>query len=369
MRQIKNIAVIDLKIVLKDKLFLFWTLIFPFAFIIMFGSFYKDTDSKTELLIINKDKGKWGTYFIEQLKDPGILIKTFKKKPKTFNRILIIPEDFSKKILLKKTQDLILLKNEGSSIKAAAHAETKIIQAIVKIITELILNPDIHTFFEKKEDFKNIIELESGFPEGTIAKVPSGYDHVIPGVLVQFIMIMILIYGGISVMIDRQKGRLLRILFSSTSIPGLWAGKFIGRLFLGIIQAAILIVFGMIFFHFNLGNVFLSCLTIFLFIILNSSLSILLGSVIKKEEIIVGTAILLSNIFAALGGCWWPIEIVSDTLKSIGMLVPAYWAMDALHKIIFFNKEFADISINFIVLILFTLTFSLISFKFFKIKE
>ena len=82
MRQIKNIAIIDLKIVIKDKLFLFWTLIFPFVFIIMFGSLYKDTDFKTELSIINKDKGKWGTYFIEQLKDPDILIIRFKKSRK-----------------------------------------------------------------------------------------------------------------------------------------------------------------------------------------------------------------------------------------------------------------------------------------------
>ena len=224
-------------------------------------------------------------------------------------------------------------------------------------------------FFDKKSEFRNIIEIKSQFPEGTLTKIPSGFDHAIPGIMVQFIMMMVLIYGGISVMMDRKNGVLSRILFSSASIPELWGGKFLGRLMMGVLQALILIITGILFFGLNLGNYFLSLLNVLVFSIAIASLSIFIGSVLKKEDLIIGVSILLANIFAALGGCWWPSEIVPQTFKTIGMISPAYWAMDAFHQVIFFNKGLADILINFIVLLGFAVIFTLLAIKFFKIKE
>ena len=46
---------------------------------------------------------------------------------------------------------------------------------------------------------------------------------------------------------------------------------------------------------------------------------------------------------SALGGCWWPLEIVPDTFKTLAHLVPAGWAMDAFHRLISFGGSTADI--------------------------
>lgn len=371
MKRIFHLAFIDIKIMVRDKLYLFWTLIFPLFFILVFGNLYKnnDADVKASIAVLNKDQGRWGAYFIEKIKAPRIDLQIVEEEPVKYNRILIIPEDFSQKITEKVSQELIFKKDSSASLEAAAQVETKIIQAIAKVITELILHPETDTFFEKKREFLNIIEIKSGFPEGAILKVPSGFDHTIPGTLVQFLIMMVLIYGGITVMEDRQRGILCRVLFSSVSIPQLWGGKFIGRLFMGIIQALILLVTGKIFFSMNLGNIFLTALTVLFFSMAIASLGILIGSIFRKEDVIIGIAILFSILFAGLGGCWWPIEIVSETVRNVGKIAPSYWAMDAFHQIIFFKKGFADLVLNFTVLLGYTLVFSLISFKFFKIKE
>ncbi len=357
----------------RDKIFFFWTLVFPLVFILIFGNLYKEDRGPTQasLMVLNQDQGQWGNYFIEKLKSPGIILEVIDKEPEKYNRILIIPKDFSKKIEDKKAQQLVFKKDKSANVNAAAQVETKIIQAIARIITELILNRhlDTATFFEKKSEFKNIIEIKSQFPEGTLEKVPSGFDHVIPGILVQFLMMMVLIYGGIVVMMDRQKGILSRILFSSASIAELWGGKFVGRLLMGILQALILIVTGLLFFSLNLGNIFLSFLNVLIFSICIASLSIFIGSVLKKEDLIIGVSVLTANMFAALAGCWWPIEVVPQTFRTMGMISPAYWAMDVFHQVIFFNKGLTDILINFIVLMGFTLVFTLMAIKFFKIKD
>jgi ABC-2 type transport system permease protein len=91
--------------------------------------------------------------------------------------------------------------------------------------------------------------------------------------------------------------------------------------------------------------------------------------VLKKEDLIVGVSVLTANMFAALAGCWWPIEVVPQTFRTIGMISPAYWAMDVFHQVIFFNKGLTDILFNFIVLMGFTLVFTLLAIKFFKIKD
>ncbi len=168
---------------------------------------------------------------------------------------------------------------------------------------------------------------------------------------------------------DRQHGILTRVLFSSTSIGELWGGKFLGRLIMGLIQAFILVIAGKLFFNLNLGNNFLSILNVAVFSITIASLSIFIGSVLNKEDLIIGVSILLANTFAALGGCWWPIEVVPQTFRTLGIISPAYWAMDSFHKIIFFNGGFSDIALNLIVLLGFALIFTLLAVRFFRIRD
>jgi ABC-2 type transport system permease protein len=138
---------------------------------------------------------------------------------------------------------------------------------------------------------------------------------------------------------------------------------------MGLIQAFILVIAGKLLFSLNLGNNLLSFLNVAVFSITIASLSIFIGSVLNKEELIIGISILLANTFAALGGCWWPIEIVPGTLRTLGMISPAYWAMDSFHKIIFFNGGFSDIILNLIILLGFALFFTIMAIRFFRIKN
>jgi ABC-2 type transport system permease protein len=373
MKKIWHIASLDLKLTVRDKAFFFWFLLFPMFFILLFGNLYKSNpaDKKAALLIVNQDKGEWGNYFIEKLKSPDIELVVKTSAPKETIRMLIIPADFSEKLARKTAQELQLKKDSQASMEAGAVAETKIAQAIAKLLSELIIygDRDIRDFFAAHTPFNDLVKVESRLPKDTVTTVPSGFDHVIPGTMVQFIMMMVLIYGGVSVMEDRKRGVLGRILFSATSFGELFGGKFLGRVLMGLLQAAILILAGKLFFHLNLGNILLSCLIILTFTLAMACLSIFVGSVLHKEELIVAVSVLAANMFAALGGCWWPAEIVPQAFRTLGMISPAYWAMDAFHKVIFFGKGFDAIMPNLLVLLAFTTVFMILALRFFKIKD
>ncbi len=374
MKKIWHIGFLDLKLTVKDKAFFFWMLAFPLVFILIFGNLFQGnkTDAKAALTVLNRDQGKWGAYFVEKLKAPGIELAVETEEPKEYFRMLVIPTDFSAKIERRAAQTLQLKKDSAASLQAGAVAETKIAQAMVKLIAELIIygnQRDIKAFFNARSPYRDLIQVRTRLPEGTITKVPSGFDHVIPGILVQFVMMMVLIYGGISVMEDRKHRVLARILYSSASFAELFGGKFLGRVLMGLLQSAILITAGLLFFHLNLGSIWLSGLNILVFTIAMAALSIFVGSVLKKEELIVGVSVLTANVFAALGGCWWPAEIVPPAFRALGMASPAYWAMDVFHQVIFFGKGFAAVWPNFLVLLGFTAVFMALALRFFKIEE
>ena len=43
---------------------------------------------------------------------------------------------------------------------------------------------------------------------------------------------------------------------------------------------------------------------------------------------------MLSICLAALGGAWWPLEIVPDFMQIIGRISPVAWAMDGFKNIV-----------------------------------
>jgi ABC-2 type transport system permease protein len=374
MKKIWHIGFLDLKLTVKDKAFFFWMLAFPLVFILIFGNLFRGskTDTKASLTVLNQDKGKWGAYFSEKLKAPGIELAVQATEPKEYFRMLVIPADFSQKIEKRVAQTLQLKKDSDANMQAGAVAETKIAQAMVKLIAELIIygnQRDIKAFFDTRSPYRDLVLVKTRLPKDTIVKIPSGFDHVIPGILVQFVMMMVLIYGGISVMEDRKRRVLARILYSSATFAELFAGKFLGRVLMGLLQSAILITAGKLFFHLNLGNIWLTGLNILVFTLAMACLSIFVGSVLKKEELIVGVSVLTANMFSALGGCWWPAEIVPPAFRTLGMVSPAYWAMDTFHKVIFFGKGFDAVWPNLLVLLAFTAVFMILALRFFKVNE
>jgi ABC-2 type transport system permease protein len=45
-----------------------------------------------------------------------------------------------------------------------------------------------------------------------------------------------------------------------------------------------------------------------------------------------------------LGGCMWPLEIVGDTMRSIGHIAPHAWAVDAWTALLSRNGGLVDIA-------------------------
>jgi ABC-2 type transport system permease protein len=62
------------------------------------------------------------------------------------------------------------------------------------------------------------------------------------------------------------------------------------------------------------------------------------GIVCQTEKQVIQLAIFSAMFLSALGGSWWPIEIVPQVFKTIALFTPTYWGLHGLQSVMYFNK-------------------------------
>ena len=76
----------------------------------------------------------------------------------------------------------------------------------------------------------------------------------------------------------------------------------------------------------------------------------ILGNFAKSEGQIIAIGVILANALAAIGGCWWPIEITPEWAQKASLVLPTGWAMDAMHKLVSFGASPLSALPNFLAL-------------------
>ena len=101
---------------------------------------------------------------------------------------------------------------------------------------------------------------------------------------------------------------------------------------------------------------------------MSAALGVLIGAVSSNPDRTLGVSIIVGMMMAAFGGCWWPLEIVGDTMRAVGMSLPTGWAMSALHQLISFGGGFAQVDWQIAALATLGLAVTLLAGRFLKVQ-
>ena len=93
------------------------------------------------------------------------------------------------------------------------------------------------------------------------------------------------------------------------------------------------------------------------------SLSILFGSLLSDPDQVTTIGVITAMAMSALGGCWWPIEVVSAPLRAVAFSLPTGWTINGIHRLISFGMGTPAVLGHIAVLTLFGLVFLLIGAK------
>jgi len=167
---------------------------------------------------------------------------------------------------------------------------------------------------------------------------PSGYAQTIPGTMVMFTMLVLLTSGSIRLVVEREQGLLRRLASTPISRASLVAGKWFGKLALGLVQILFALAAGTTVFGMDWGGALpMVGVVLLTWAAFNASLGFLLGNLARTPAQMAGAGVIATMVLAALGGCWWPIEITPAWMQQLALALPTGWTMDALHKLVNFG--------------------------------
>jgi ABC-2 type transport system permease protein len=195
-------------------------------------------------------------------------------------------------------------------------------------------------------------------PAGKRLNIPSGFQQAVPGILVMFTLLVLLTSSGTMLVQERTQGLLRRLASTPISKAEVIAGKWDGRMALAAIQILVALIVGTFLFKMDWGpDLGMVILVLFAWGGFCASAGLWLGTVANTQAQAGGLGVLAANALAALGGCWWPIEVTPEWMQLVQKLIPTGWTMDALHKLISFQAGAESVIPNIAMLLVATAVF------------
>ncbi|NIS91373.1 MAG: ABC transporter permease [Woeseiaceae bacterium] len=204
-------------------------------------------------------------------------------------------------------------------------------------------------------------------PAGKRQVIPSGFQQAIPGILVMFTLLVLLTSGSAAIVVERRQGLLRRLAYAPMSRSEVVAGKWGSRMVLAMLQIGSAVAIGTILFDMQWGpDVPMIALVLASWAAFCASAGLMLGSLARTEGQASGLGVLTASVLAALGGCWWPIEVTPPWMQSLQNFMPTGWTMDALHKLISFEAGPASAVPYIFILLLGALVVGFVAVKRFR---
>lgn len=368
-----NITKLYLKTTYSERSVLIFQLIMPLVFTFVIGQAIGDmgsgessTTATWALAVANEDTGSLGTVLVENLAaDPTleILVVTAVSLPATIEDEeaeagLLIPVDFSDELQAGNSLALDFY-SDPANVQQVQPVEQAVLGAVSKLTGSVTAATISHSVAEEMGLFAAGVNEADYFEtavstaqtawqnppvavqvnEDEIAMdsnsiIPQGLNQSSPGMMVMFATFGMM--GGAVVLIqERQSGTLRRLVVMPVHKSSILLGKLLGILLTGLVQMTLLIVVAALFFDVPWGNSPVALVLVVLaFALAITSLSMMMAALTKTLAQVnaLGTVIVMS--ISALGGAWWPLDIVPGWMQTIGRFSPMSWAMDGFQDMI-----------------------------------
>ena len=376
MKRILDIGHTDLRLFLKHKSAYVWLFVMPLAFVYFMGFANhgpgKPYNRTPPVLVENADTNFLGRIFLDELSSQNMWLLDPTNR-ETAARVIRIPADFTSRVLRQQQSKVQFLRHDASEEADAALIEVRLVRALIAMNGHLLEAATATNLPGTLTEEKLRAVMARPNPVSLNAKfagrkpVPSGFNFSLPGNLVMYLMMNLLIFGGATVAAERRNGVIKRLMVHPVTRLELVMGKIYGLMLLGVVQIVFFLAVGKFLFHVNLGaNLPGVTLTLLVFAWVAGSLGVLVGSLVAAHDRVSGICVLASLLMAALGGCWWPLEIGPPVMKTISLCLPTGWALQALHQLISFGSGFDAVLLPLAVLVAFGAAANLLAARFFR---
>jgi ABC-2 type transport system permease protein len=376
-RDLLFIARKDIRYMLRAKETILWVFVMPIIFFYFIGTitggFQRSASTRDKLAVrTHGDAGFLFDQLVLRLEERGYQVVATESDSlfARYGRRLTVPPAFTDSLLAGRQVTLPFARSEGGldfdydALRIRRAMYTMLADLIVADETGLGPTP---AAFETLEAMPRALRLEV-VPAGRRGEIPSGFQQAVPGIMVMFTLLVLTTSGAILLVIERRQGLLKRLAYTPINRLAVVLGKWSGKLALGIIQIAFAMIAGTILkMHWG-PNLPMVGVVMLAYGALMASAGLLLGSIARTEGQAAAIGVIFANVLAALGGCWWPIEVTPEWMQRLQLFLPTGWAMDALHKLVSFETSPAAVLPHVTVMVVGALVLLLLSTRVFRFE-
>lgn len=324
----------NLKMMVRDRQALFWAIVFPLIFVVVFGLFRMDQANPVTIAVIDKAQDPVSSVLVENLKTVELLkldlnmteaqARQSLKEGKT-NFVLVIPEGLA------------------AGISAGqAPAQLTVIYDEARVSTNQIMLGVMQQFIDQAnmslQQARPLIELK---PEGIQARRIGYFDFLLPGFVGMAVMTSGIFGMATTIAVYRQRKIFKRLLTTPLSVRTFFAAQVASSLILSVVQSSIIIAAGVFLFNGHIyGNLLWLYVLVFLANTIFLNIGFVIGSIARTEQAANGLANVISMPMMFFSGVFFPTESLPGIMAKVVQYLPLTPLLDAMRGVALEAKPF-----------------------------
>lgn len=341
-RQVFALALSDLVRTLRSRESLLWLLVMPLPFTFFFGiAFRSAPESPTPVVVVTPAADAGTEAVTSALAAAGYAVERVEawkgggEVPRRGYR-LELPDRLGARLVAGKPVAVELWSRRGDP--EAGRLEAVLQRVLWTARADLLIarvegaEPDLNDLGRTRQ--APPVEVTSR-DWGPRREVPSGFKQSAPGNMVMFVLMAVLVSATVRLAVDRESGVLRRVLSYPVSAPTVVAAQMLGLVLPGLAEAAYLLALSILLFRVPFGGAAPAAFGVLaLLVVAAAGIGALLGSLLETVRRSAAVGLLLTLGLAALGGCWWPLEVVPEGMRTVALALPTGQAMHALIRLL-----------------------------------
>lgn len=338
----------DLWYMLRQKETLLWTFAMPPVFFFFIGTItggFAGGDEKPALDLVAPEPAGWlADALADRLADEGFDVRRSGAPPPdsvAASRRVVVPPGFTDS-LTAGSRVPAGFERDGELDPAGQWDRIRVARAVYGLLADAALvesgGDSLSAAALARERARPRMFTLDVRAAGRLAEPPIGFQQAVPGTMVMFTLLVLLTSGAVMLVIERRDGLLRRVASAPLPRAGVVAGKWGSRMGLAVVQIAFAMAVGTALFAVEWGpDAWMVGLVMLAWASLCAGLAIVAGNLARTEGQAIGLGVFAANLLAALGGCWWPIEVTPGWAQRVALGLPTGWTMDALHRLMSFQ--------------------------------
>jgi ABC-2 type transport system permease protein len=364
--EILTIAYKDLKEFQRNRIGLFFSIVFPIMLIAMFGYMFPSSTNVVHDVpvgIVNLDKGAYGKQVFDTIHQALSNSSAFKLVDVatvddakdmifagTIKGALVIPENLTESLSSNNQAKIVILTDPTNSALSAAiiqgfnvlvdaisrsYASSLITKSISGVNPQFILQP-------VQTDVKNVVSGGGSY-----------FDFVAPGFIGLGVMMSGLTALGVALARERELGTLDGLLMAPISRVSIILGKTLAQTLRNLIQGSLIIILAIFVFGVHVrGNPLLIATILILGTLSFLGIGIVATSIAKEQESAQFILGFLQFPMMFLSGVLFPVEQMPLPLQYVSKVLPLTYAVDALRKVMVLGVGLSGVTFQLILLVI-----------------